>query len=665
MNPVRLRGYTPDEFERVCLELARRALSATDASRRGGISDPDQGIDIEAHLGSTIIGIQCKTGKVTVPLLRESIRQLIRYPRRLDRFILMCAQHPIPGALDEFRHWASSATTVAGPIGTVELWDPDRLATSLDAYPDILESLSPAPAAAVFAVPASRPHAFVGRRDALARLDEWVQDRTQPAPAVSVVGMGGVGKTSLALEFAHSRRDRFPGGVYWFNGQKTCVSQCARLAALNGSATPDTPETAAALAFLKSLERSKPALVIIDDLDRPNLINEPLVDTLSLSDTGARILVTSRFAGLTASRVSRLELGTLSDTQAVELLAEASSRHSLMKASSADRQEALRLCQELGYLPLAIQIAGAHLALHPETPVSSYLELLASEGAATGVDESEASALRLQDRRTASVAASLRLAYDAIRDDGARQLFKVLSMLPAEYSVDTSMLAFFAGESNQRGPHVTRALGWLVNTGFVHVNKEGNVVVHPLARSFGRSLLDERQRTTLAAAVASKASRGVLQLLGLRQQIDTAHKPTVFLCYAGPDRLAVDDLYERLSKDGFAPWMDKRSLLPGQEWQLEIRRTIERSDYFIACVSKRFQDKTYANKEIKHALDVLDMMPEGAIYLIPVRLEECPIQDRLASRQWVDLFASDGYQRLVDALRSRQRGQAGATTACS
>lgn len=661
MNPVRLRGYTPDEFERLCLEIARRALGATEATRRGGISDPDQGIDIEVQLGSMVIGIQCKSGKVTVPLLRESIRKLIRYPRRLDRFMLMCAQHPMPGALDEIRRWAPSATTVIGPIGVVELWDPDRLAAFLDSHPDILGSLTRAAAAAVFAVPASRPNEFVGRRDALARLDEWVEDRTKRASAVSVVGMGGIGKTSLALEFAHSRRDQFTGGVYWLNGQEPLVSQCARLAALNSSVTPDAPETSAALAFLKSLERNRPALVIIDDLDRPNLINEPIVDALSLSDTGARILVTSRFAGLTASLVWRLELETLSDTQAVELLGKASNRHGLLETSAVERQETLRLCHVLGSLPLAIQIAGAYLALHPEKSIPSYCALLVAEGAATGVDESEANVLGLQDRRTASIAASLRLAYDAIRDDGARRLFNVLCMLPTDYAIDTSALAIFVGESTQKGPHVTRALAWLVNTGFVRVDKEGKVVVHPIARSFGESLIDDSQRRALAVAIAGEASRGVLRLLDPRQQVETTHhKPTVFLCYAGPDRATVDDLYERLSRDGFSPWMDKRSLLPGQEWQFEIKRTIEKSDYFIACISRRFQDKTYANKEIKHALDVLDMMPEGAIYLIPVRLEECPIQDRLASRQWVDLFVNHGYQKLLDALHFREGGWAGA-----
>jgi hypothetical protein len=631
-----------------------------DVTRRGGISDPDQGIDIEVEIGSGVIGIQCKTGKITVPLLRESIRQLIRYPRSLDRFILMCAQHPMPGALDEFRHWASSALTVAGPIGSVELWDPDRLATLLDAHPDILESFSRAPAAAVFAVPATRTAPFVGRSNDLARLDEWVESRTPHAAAMSVVGMGGIGKTSLALEFAHSRREQFAGGVYWLNGQEPLMSQCARFATLNSSVTPDTPEPAAALTFLKSLEENRPALIIIDDLDRPNLINEPIVDDLSLSHTGARILITSRFAGLAASRLERLNLDALSDTQAVELLRKVSNRYGILDSNAAERHEALQLCRVLGSLPLAIQISGAYLSLHPETSIRSYLALLTSEGAVAGVDESEADSLRLKDRRSSSVAASLRLAYDSIRDDGARSLFNVLCMLPPDYVVNATALAFFLGDSKQKGARVTRALAWLTNTGFVRVDEGENVVVHPLARSFGESLIGDDQRQALAAAVASEASQGLLRLLDPHQRVETAQpKPTVFLCYAGPDRAMVDDLYERLTKDGFSPWMDKWSLLPGQEWRLEIRRAIERSDYFIACISRRFQEKTYANKEIKLALDVLDMMPEGAIFLVPVRLEKCPIQERLASRQWVDLFVSDGYQRLLQALRFRQRGEVG------
>lgn len=68
-------------------------------------------------------------------------------------------------------------------------------------------------------------------------------------------------------------------------------------------------------------------------------------------------------------------------------------------------------------------------------------------------------------------------------------------------------------------------------------------------------------------------------------------------------------------------------------------------------VSPHFQDRTYANKEVKLALDVLDQMPEGKIYLIPARLEDCVVQKRLSERQWVDLYVHDGYQRLVSAMR--------------
>ena len=118
----------------------------------------------------------------------------------------------------------------------------------------------------------------------------------------------------------------------------------------------------------------------------------------------------------------------------------------------------------------------------------------------------------------------------------------------------------------------------------------------------------------------------------------SGERPKVFLCYAGGDRDNVADLFRQLSADGFEPWMDKESLLPGQDWKLEIKRAINNADYFIACLSSLFHNRTFAHKEITLALDVLDELPEGQIYLIPARLEDCAIDDRLSGRQWVDLF---------------------------
>jgi hypothetical protein len=127
--------------------------------------------------------------------------------------------------------------------------------------------------------------------------------------------------------------------------------------------------------------------------------------------------------------------------------------------------------------------------------------------------------------------------------------------------------------------------------------------------------------------------------------------PRVFLCYAGPDRDRVLQLYDRLTADGFDPWMDTRNLLPGQAWELEIQRAIRSADYFIACISSHFQQRTYGLREIRWALEVLDTIPEGRIYLIPARLEACTVEERLFHRQWVDLFEPNGYEHLVNALR--------------
>jgi hypothetical protein len=60
----------------------------------------------------------------------------------------------------------------------------------------------------------------------------------------------------------------------------------------------------------------------------------------------------------------------------------------------------------------------------------------------------------------------------------------------------------------------------------------------------------------------------------------------------------------------------------------------------------------YVQKELRKALDVADEQPEGVAYLIPVRLEECEVPERLSQWQWVDLFKTDGYERLLRGLRA-------------
>jgi hypothetical protein len=128
----------------------------------------------------------------------------------------------------------------------------------------------------------------------------------------------------------------------------------------------------------------------------------------------------------------------------------------------------------------------------------------------------------------------------------------------------------------------------------------------------------------------------------------------VFLCHASGDKPKVRELYERLQTDDFDPWLDEENILPGQDWEHEIGKAVRSSHVVCVCLSSRSVTKTgYVQKEIKMALDVADLQPEGTIYIIPVKLEECEVPDRLNSWHWVDLSDTRGYKRLVAALRRR------------
>ena len=59
-------------------------------------------------------------------------------------------------------------------------------------------------------------------------------------------------------------------------------------------------------------------------------------------------------------------------------------------------------------------------------------------------------------------------------------------------------------------------------------------------------------------------------------------------------------------------------------------------------------------KEIRIVLDEADEQPDAAIFLIPVRLEECDVPERLRRWHWVDLYRRGGYNRVLAALREAQ-----------
>jgi len=128
----------------------------------------------------------------------------------------------------------------------------------------------------------------------------------------------------------------------------------------------------------------------------------------------------------------------------------------------------------------------------------------------------------------------------------------------------------------------------------------------------------------------------------------------VFLCHSSNDKPAVRNLYKKLFDEGIDAWLDEEKLLPGYKWDDDIKKAVQESDVVIICLSKSSITKEgYVQKEIRLALDKALEKPDGAIFIIPARLEDCDVPEKLKGWQWVNLFEESGYERLVKALEER------------
>ncbi len=127
----------------------------------------------------------------------------------------------------------------------------------------------------------------------------------------------------------------------------------------------------------------------------------------------------------------------------------------------------------------------------------------------------------------------------------------------------------------------------------------------------------------------------------------------IFLAYASEDRKAVIEVYQRLEAEGFKPWMDKEDLLPGQNWEREIPKTLRTSDFALVFLSETSVTKRgYVQKEFKLVLDVLEEMPEGQIFVIPVKLDDCKVPEMFGSLHWANFYEEDGFEKVVKSIQA-------------
>ena len=130
--------------------------------------------------------------------------------------------------------------------------------------------------------------------------------------------------------------------------------------------------------------------------------------------------------------------------------------------------------------------------------------------------------------------------------------------------------------------------------------------------------------------------------------------PRVFLSYASEDRPLVEQIRDDLALHQYEPWMDNRSLLPGQDWDAAIRVAIQRSDFFLAILSRQSAARPGVyERETDLVYELWQRKDPNSIRLIPVRLDDCPLPAALTRLHRVDY--PTGWPVLVTTIRSEWR----------
>jgi hypothetical protein len=167
-----------------------------------------------------------------------------------------------------------------------------------------------------------------------------------------------------------------------------------------------------------------------------------------------------------------------------------------------------------------------------------------------------------------------------------------------------------------------------------------------------RACLKEGRRIEIERLGEFRPARGGFRFIPERRL-------SVFLAYVSEDAVLVGRLCDALERLGFDPWMDRRKLLPGQNWPRGIERAIENADFFVACLSRHaVKKRSCFQGELRYALDCARRLPFDQVYFVPARLDACMVP--LAIRKHlhvIDLFPDleCAARRLADAIREELR----------
>jgi DNA-binding SARP family transcriptional activator/tetratricopeptide (TPR) repeat protein len=329
-------------------------------------------------------------------------------------------------------------------------------------------------------LPAVPPH-FAGRAAELKALDELVSraaDGEGRGAVWVLAGPAGVGKTSLAVYWAHRVADRFPDGQLYFNlrgfapeGRPLTAAEALRgMLRAMGAALAQIPESLDAQAALyRSMLAGKRMLVLID-----NAADAGQVRPLLPGGTGCAALVTSRsqLTGLVAVEGAQpFFLDVLPVAEACELLVSRLGAQRVM-AEPAAATELAGLCAGL---PLALSVAAARAAARPSFTLSALAAELRS-------DEGRLDALGTEDA-DGSVREVLSWSYRQLSGPAAR-MFRLLGLHQGP-EISAPAAASLAGTGV---PQARRALAELASAHLVAEFTPDRFGFHDLLRAYACEL---------------------------------------------------------------------------------------------------------------------------------------------------------------------------------
>jgi len=130
----------------------------------------------------------------------------------------------------------------------------------------------------------------------------------------------------------------------------------------------------------------------------------------------------------------------------------------------------------------------------------------------------------------------------------------------------------------------------------------------------------------------------------------------VFISHAKEDYGVAESLYNYLTDNGYSPWLDKKSIRVGEDWDYAIKKALRESTFVILLLSSTSVKKRgYVQKEFKYALEYSETKLVDDIYIIPILLDNCDIPHHLKKYQWAEIDKDNAMDEILSSLNIQRK----------